>query len=572
MKKFLNVFVPLLMVCAIIFSIGWYLMEYDPDFTRDVLLYQARLLDEKNNHSAAVWFYNLAYRQSDNDDSVAIELAQQYKSIGNYAKAEATLSDAIADGGSTSLYVALCQTYVEQGKLIDAVTMLNNIADPGMKAQLDAMRPAAPLATADSGKYSEYISLELTAEGSQIYVSTDGIYPSLDDDAYTGPITLSGGETTVMALCINEDNLVSPLAVYSYTIHGVIEEVTFADEAMENAVRALMGYANERIIYSNELWALTELTVPADAQSLEDLKWFPYLSKLTVSGAFVSDLTPISHLTDLAELTITDTVVAAKDLQIFAGLPKLTTLTLSGCQLSNISNLAGAKNLTYLDLSDNTVRDLRPLAGMKNLETLLLNNNAVISLEAIAGMTSLKVLDVSYNSLNSTAYAAGLVNLTELDVSYNGLMTLEGIDGLVELTVFRAAHNNLVDIDILAPCTKLEELDVSNNTLLQIDVVEGMTALTTLDFSYNEVSYLPEFSKSCSLASINGDYNQLSSLKQLDGLRNLRYVYLDYNEKISSVAPLERCPLLLKVSVYGTRVSNVSMLTDQGIIVYYDPT
>lgn len=572
MKKFLNVFVPLLMVCAIIFSIGWYLMEYDPEFTRDILLMQARRLDEQNNHSAAVWFYNLAYQQSDNDDSVAIELAQQYKSIGNYTKAESTLSDAIADGGSTALYVALCQTYVEQNKLIDAVTMLNNIADPGMKAQLDEMRPASPVATPESGKYSEYITVSFAQNEDRIFVSTDGIYPSIVDDSYTSPITLGGGETTVLALAINENNLVSPLVTFTYTIHGVIEEVDFVDDAVESALRAVLNIPDDRIIYSNELWAVTEFTVPAEAESCEDLKWLPYLNELTISGALVSDLTPIAQLTGITQLSITDTVVASKDLMIIAALPKLTSLTLVNCQLSNISNLAGAKNLTSLDLSDNTIRDLRALAGMKKLETLLLSNNAVISLEAISEMTSLKVLDVSYNSLNTTSHASGLYNLTWLNVSSNGLMTLEGIDKLTNLTALYASYNNLVDIDVLASCTKLEQLNVSNNTLLDIDVVADFLALKELNFSYNEVSTLPEFNKSCALWGIAGDYNQLSSLENLEGLRNLSYVYMDYNTEINSVAYLERCPLLLKVSVYGTKVSDVSMLTEQGIIVYYDPT
>lgn len=572
MRKFLNVFVPLLMVCAIIFSIGWYLMEYDPEFTRDMLLLQARRLDEQNNHSAAVWFYNLAYRQSDNDDSVAIELAQQYKSIGNYTKAESTLSDAIADGGSTALYVALCQTYVEQNKLIDAVTMLNNIADPGMKAQLDSMRPAAPVATPVSGKYSEYITVSFTPGEERLYVSTDGIYPSVKDDAYTSPITLPGGETTVLALAINEENLVSPLATFTYTIHGVIEEVSFTDAAVERALRETLNITDERVIYSNELWAITEFTVPSDAQSCEDLKWLPYLNKLTISGALVPDLMPISQLTGITELNITDTVVASKDLPIIASLPKLTSLTLANCQLSNISNLAGAKNLTYLDLSNNTIRDLRALAGMNKLETLWLANNAVISLEAISGMTSLRLLDVSYNSLTTTAHVAGLYNLTWLNVSSNGLMTLEGIDKLTNLIAFYASYNNLVDIDILAGCTKLEQLNVSNNTLLNIDVVAGMLVLKELNFAYNEVTALPAFNKGCALWGIAGDYNKLDSLEQLSYLRNLSYVFMDYNEEISSVACLERCPLLLKVSVYGTDVSEVSMLTDQGIIVYYDPT
>ena len=145
MKRLLHILVPLMLSLLILISIGWYFLKYDPQFTRDILLSQARYQDEIGNHSAAVWFYDLAYLQSDHDDSVALELAEQYIAIGNFTKAEYTLSHAIADGADVQLYIALCKTYVMQNKLLDAVTMLNNVADPAIKDQLTALRPEAPV-------------------------------------------------------------------------------------------------------------------------------------------------------------------------------------------------------------------------------------------------------------------------------------------------------------------------------------------------------------------------------------------------------------------------------------------
>ena len=144
MKKAMKVILPLLLVVAILGCLIWYLFVYDCTFTRDVLLYQARTFETKGKHDTASWFYDLAYAYANQDEDVAIELANQYKAIGNYTKAEYTLSNAIADGGTAELYVALCKTYVEQDKLLDAVTMLDNISDAKIKAQIDALRPAAP--------------------------------------------------------------------------------------------------------------------------------------------------------------------------------------------------------------------------------------------------------------------------------------------------------------------------------------------------------------------------------------------------------------------------------------------
>ena len=148
MKKFFRFIVSLVLGLLVLASIGWYLFSYDRDFTRDTLLSQARFHDEHGNSRMSSWFYDLAYNFSGQDEHVAIELAEQYKADGNFTKAEYTLSNAINDDASPDLYIALCKTYVEQDKLLDAVSLLANIADPEMRAQLDAMRaqyPASPI-------------------------------------------------------------------------------------------------------------------------------------------------------------------------------------------------------------------------------------------------------------------------------------------------------------------------------------------------------------------------------------------------------------------------------------------
>ena len=117
MKKLMHVLVPLLLSVLLVISVGWYLFVYDRDFTRDLLLQQARNNDIAGNSGLSSWFYNLAYNYSGQDENVAIELANQYKSAGNYTKAEVTLSKAIAAGATKELYMALSKTYVEQDKL-----------------------------------------------------------------------------------------------------------------------------------------------------------------------------------------------------------------------------------------------------------------------------------------------------------------------------------------------------------------------------------------------------------------------------------------------------------------------
>lgn len=570
MKRILKIVVPVILAILIAFCIGWYFLQYNTTATRDFLLHQARQLEADGKHEMAVWFYDLAYAQSKGSDVVAIELAEQFKAIGNYTKAEYTLSKAIETAPTAELYTALSRTYVEQGKLRDAVNMLNQIQDPDMKALLDGLRPATPVASAESGNYTQYLSVSFTTGDYVLYVSCNGDYPSIKSDLYSGAIRLSGGNTTLFAVAVAENGLVSQLSVYNYVISDVVEEVNFIDSAVEAAVRQLLGVEEGSVIYSSNLWNITEFTVPTEAESCADLLWMRQLQKLTILGGF-SDLQLLSNLQQLQSLTIVGSSISQSDLQVIATLPQLQQLTLDSCNLSSIVALSEATGLVSLDLRGNAIRDASALVALPQLQKLCLRGNALINLDDICKIETLTELDVSYNYLISTAPAAALTGLTSLDVSGNGLMKLEGIGQLTALRHFAAAYNNLIDVNILEGCTDLQTLDVSHNTLLNISVLAKLTNLTDLDFSHNEVTSLPKLSKTCSLYTINGAYNSLTSLDALSGLESLTYIYMDYNTSLSNVNSLVKCPVLKELYVYGSRVRDISKLADAGIYVQYTP-
>ena len=571
MKRFIRFLVPMLLVIALIGCAVWYLFEYDRDFTRDLLLKHARYFEQSGNHSASEWFYNQAYAHADQDEDVAIELAQQYKSAGNYTKAEFTLSSAIADGGSVKLYTALCQTYVEQDKLLDAVNMLNNIADPALKQELDALRPKAPTANQEPGFYTQYITVDIAAEFGTLYVSTDSQYPSVSQDQYAGAFELPAGETTIYALSVADNGLVSPLSIFGYTVGGVIEPLTFADPAMEREIRTVLGLSADEVVYSDQVWSITEFTVPQDAKVYSDLSRMPYLKSLTVESGVAEELKAISALSQLEKLVILDCDVSRGILESIAAIPTLTELTMADCGLASIDALSKAQNLTYLDLSYNTIGNITALSGLKDLQTLYMERNALSELSALSGLTALTTLDVSYNAIVSIAPICALQNLQVLDVAHNQLENLGAIDNMTGLKELNVGYNLLTDVSQLASCTGLEKLDVSNNALTDIAVMASLKGLKFLDFSYNQVTQLPAFDKSCSLVTITGSYNQLSSLDALGGLKNLNNVVMEYNEEISSVRALAKCPNLIQVNVFGTKVRDVSSLTDQSIVVNYNP-
>ncbi|MBU5452047.1 leucine-rich repeat domain-containing protein [Pseudoflavonifractor sp. MSJ-30] len=572
MKKLIHFLVPLLMIVLVIASIGWYLFVYDRAFTRDLLLQQARDNDLKGNTSLSSWFYNLAYGFSGQDENVAIELANQYKASGNYTKAEVTLSKAIRDGATKELYIALCKTYVEQDKILDAVSMLANIPNASIKAELEAMRPAAPQADYPSGYYSQYISVTLSSsEGTTLYYTTDGDYPSIADEPYSAPIELPLGESQVYAVSVADNGLVSPVTILGYTIGGVIEPVIFMDASMEQAIRAALGYDQSHVLYTNDLWQITELEVPSDAMTLEDLIYLTYLENLTVNGRNMSNLQDFAGLNHLKKLDLSSCRFPADGLKTIASLPHLKELNLSNCSLSTLSGLENAESMEILDISNNTIRNLEPLSNMSALSELYLQHNAVANLTVVGGLPELTVLDVSYNALTSIAPLTGNVRLTKLNAANNQIGDVSAAASLPMLAELNLDYNSLTDISGLSGCASLKTLTVSNNQLNSIDALSGMSTLERLDFSYNSVSSLPDFGANSAMQVIDGSYNALESIDSIAKMADISYIYMDYN-KLTSVDALADCFHLVQVNVYGNEIPDVSALTEHDILVNYDPT
>ena len=572
MKKALRIIVPLVLALAIIACAAWYFLIYDPGFTKEVLLSQARKFEASGNYKISAFIYDLAYNQSSQDDDVALELAQQYLDMGNYTKAEYTLTNAIRTNPTTQLYVTLSSVFVQQDKLLDAVNLLNGVSDPTISKELDALRPQAPALTPEPGFYSEYVTVGVQSNGATLYVSTDADYPSMKEDLYQEPIQLTTGETVIYALAVNKLGLVSPLVISGYTVEGVVELVTFADPAVEAVIREAIGATEADPIYTNQLWSVKSITVPAEAKSYDDLQYLPRLTRLTIEPGSEGDLAVLDSFEALQELYLSKIKLSDEDISRIAAQTTLQQLSLSGCSLSNISELAQLTELEWLDLSDNTLRNISALSAMPKLKYLLLYNNVINTLEPIAGLTDLIYVDISYNAVASLEPLKDMKQLCQLFVSNNQVGSVAPLSGLTALQTLHVAHNNLEDLSVLSTLPELVELNASNNAITSMEGLQKIAHLRLLDLSYNQITDLPAFQKDSELVNINMDHNLLLNVEALAGLSWLNTVNIDYNEEVEDLLPLDSCPVLVRVNAFGTKVTEVSFLTAKSIIVNFDPT
>ena len=552
MKYILKIFLIVLLVVAIIGAACWFFLVQRPDLTMSVFAHWGDYFYDAGRYNRAVALYETACKLSPENANLPVRLAQAYINSGNYTKAEDTLVSAITNNPeSVQLYVALSKTYIEQDKILDAEQMLDRITSADVKAQIDALRPNAPVLSPESGYYSEYIDVAVTATGGTAYLAVNQDYPSIETDAYEAPVTLEAGDSKVVVVTVAENGLVSDAVYGGYTIGSVVEEVTLSDSALDSYVRELLGKSASDTIMSDELWELEELTLPEGVQDISDLTRFAGLKTLTIQNATGLDLSVLPQLTTLQTLDLSGTTLPTSTLDAIGTLPELKKLVLQSCAVTAINPLVGLSNLEYLDLTNNSVSDLTAITALEHLKDLYLTNNPV----------------------KSITYLNSCLELERLHIENCGVSRLSSLAGNTSLQELYASNNEISDISVLSDCVSLSVLDISDNQVKDISVIANLPELTYFLASHNQIESLPAFdTANCKLVRINVNNNQLTDLSPLKGLPALNYIFADYNQ-ISDISGLEDCPLLTQLNLFDNPVNEaqVKALQEIGRIVNYTP-
>lgn len=567
MKKVLITLLILVLVGALLFGLYYFL------WTPENLASLGSSAMEKGKYSRAIFYYTHAAEMDPSNPEYVLSLADAcIADDRNFTQAERSLINAIKAAPSAALYMKLSSVYIAQDKLMDAQKMTDSITDSAVRAELDAMRPAAPVFSPEPGEYDEYISVTLESGEGQIYYSLTSEYPTLSTPAYEAPVELPAGQTHVQALVVGSNGLVSPLAEADYLIVGVVEDVTFASAELEAYVRDALYVPRTEAVTTQDLWGITELTMPADVTDYSDLQYFTNLLTLVINDSPVEDYSFLQYTTALTSLDLSGCILSADTLELVGALTDLKELKLAGCGLSNIQALGGIEALETLDLSNNSISDISVLSSFQSLTELDLESNAVTVLSALGGMRSLTTLNLRGNNISDLSPLTTSYNLTALYADNNSLSGVEVLSEMKQLQVFTASHNSISDISPMAVCEQLTRLELASNQLTNVDVITAMPNLTYLDISHNQVSALPKLEVTYHLQQIYASYNQLESVTALIGLPELTYVDVDYNENIEDIECLSPCYLLVQVNAFGTKVKDVKTLTDMGVIVNYDPT
>ncbi|XP_064146439.1 leucine-rich repeat and guanylate kinase domain-containing protein [Loxodonta africana] len=195
-------------------------------------------------------------------------------------------------------------------------------------------------------------------------------------------------------------------------------------------------------------------------------------------------------------------------------------LTLSGCDLIDISILCGYVHLQKLDLSVNKIEDLCCVSCMPYLLELNASQNKLTTFFNFKPPKNLKKVDFSYNQISEMSDLSAYQALTKLILDSNEIEEIKGLELCSNLTHLSLANNKIITINGLS-MLPIKILCLSNNQIEKITGLEDLKALQNLDLSNNQISSLQGLENHDLLEVLNLEDNKIAELREIEYIKDL---------------------------------------------------
>lgn len=223
--------------------------------------------------------------------------------------------------------------------------------------------------------------------------------------------------------------------------------------------------------------------------------------ELQLSNGNIEKLEGLGNFSNLTTLNLADNNIS-NDTEI-RKLKKLQNLNLANNKLNNnYSSIENLYELINLNLIGNNIQDLNSLSNLINnineahkknssvktkLTDLSLSDNQITDISSLKYYTEIQRLYLASNKINNIEPLAENTKLKVLDISKNEIEKIDAVKLLNKLETINANNNLIKDISAISSLS-LYTLNISNNRISDISALEGQVSLLTLDISNNKIN------------------------------------------------------------------------------------
>lgn len=257
-----------------------------------------------------------------------------------------------------------------------------------------------------------------------------------------------------------------------------------------------------------------------------------HLNSISIEQAsvFAIDETALKPLESLSSLSfINSTIPIFNNSNVFAAIPKLRTLQLTGCALRKF-DYAKSNSLEELNLSQNQIVSINQntFLNVPYLTLINLDNNLVSSIHpnAFAKLSNLQDVTLAYNNISNIPRDLFQNNteILSINLSNNPLKEVDfNLNADLEKLVLRSCQLQTFTENFAKNLILLNYLDLSNNSVkLPSGLFDKMTQLIFIDLSRNNLTNLDPFTFqwNIGLQKIILDYNNFQEFPELKSQSN----------------------------------------------------
>ncbi|RBP99219.1 leucine-rich repeat domain-containing protein [Bifidobacterium xylocopae] len=340
---------------------------------------------------------------------------------------------------------------------------------------------------------------------------TDGYGNKLTSSSLSTVTWSSLTHLTTVDLARNQIGDISPM-----TNMPVLRDL----DARYNKITNLGSLNNPNIVTLN----LLNNELPAN--SLFTVTWsnLTKLVKLTLDSNYIADISPLTNMSSLSELSVENNNVSTlgslnnpnlttlglgrgyqyKPREIlgnrltspslasvnWSALTKLSALFLDSNQITDISLISNLPALARLNAADNQISVIGALANPKltdlSLENNKLTGNCLSTVSWTILQQSLKLLVLTHNRITDISPITGMTKLTRLDASDNNISKLGALENPalteVHLTGNNLTGESLAGVNWAILGTSLTLLNMNQNHIIDISKVDW-SKLTKIVYS-----------------------------------------------------------------------------------------